>query len=206
MSLELGKSFDRSYWLRLPFLTGFYNIGVFFNKRSTFLLFRVDPDFPNKIIGNKISMFKNLESSKFCETFLKLHNFKKGTLDIQNQFNGIKDEYTNDVMFMLNEPISLYKVEVDDKIFYDTLVIYGLTLTQYSSDFIFLIAERQHIDKRINRKIVRTTASQISTASSLKVLEEYHEESLVCGKKGVEKFPPIENPDIINLNDLEDST
>ena len=42
MALKLGKSFDRNYNIRIPFLTGFYDIGIFFNKKSTFLLFSVD--------------------------------------------------------------------------------------------------------------------------------------------------------------------
>ena len=71
--LTLGKSFNRCYNLRLPFLNGFYNIGVYFNNKSSFLLFSIDPDF-QKSSGIehsvKINMYKNLESSKFCETFL----------------------------------------------------------------------------------------------------------------------------------------
>ena len=78
MGLQLGKNFDRNYTIRVPFLDGHYNIGAFYNKRSSFLLFRVDPDFINKKVIDhsvKISMFKNLESSTFCETFLKLHSY-----------------------------------------------------------------------------------------------------------------------------------
>ena len=84
MSLKLGKSFNRSYNLRVPILDGYYNIGLFFDKKSTFLLFRVDPDFSHgKFERNvKINMFKNLEQSKFCETFIDLHNYRKNTLDI----------------------------------------------------------------------------------------------------------------------------
>ena len=39
MGLNLGKQFNRNYNVRIPFLDGFYNIGVYFDKRSTFLLF-----------------------------------------------------------------------------------------------------------------------------------------------------------------------
>ena len=47
MGLTLGKSFNRCYTTRVPFLDGYYNIGTFFNKRSPFLLFRIDADFEN---------------------------------------------------------------------------------------------------------------------------------------------------------------
>ena len=74
MSLILGKLFDRNYTMRIPFLDGHYNIGTFFNKRSTSLLFSVEPEFDNTPTkhGIKINMFKNLKSSKFTETFLNL--------------------------------------------------------------------------------------------------------------------------------------
>jgi len=103
MSLKLGKSFDRNYNLRLPFLNGYYDIGVFFNKRSTFLLFSVDSSLGVDGQGVKVNMFKNLESSKFCETFLELHNYRKSSLDILNQFKCIKPEYYHEVSFILNE-------------------------------------------------------------------------------------------------------
>ena len=66
--LSLGKSFDREYKIQVPFLDGFYNVGVFFNKKSSFVLLSVDSDFRNSTSYNqtsaKVNMFKNLESSK----------------------------------------------------------------------------------------------------------------------------------------------
>ena len=194
--LKMGKSFDRNYNLRIPFLDGYYNIGIFFNKKSSFLLFSVNPDFStgkeySKSV--KINMFKNLSSSKFCETFLDLHNYRKNTLDIVNQFDKIKSDYYQDVSFKFNETISLSKVEVNERIFYDTVTLYGFTLTSYIEEYLFLIAERQNIIKRLNRKIVRTTGLQISTTPAISILNEFHKESLVSGKAGTEpRFPSNE--------------
>jgi hypothetical protein len=105
MALKLGKSFDRSYNLRVPFMDAYYNIGIYFDRKSTFLLFRVDPDVVHGSFEHnvKINMFKNLESSKFCETFINLHNYKKNTLDIVNQFERVKDDYIHEISFILNE-------------------------------------------------------------------------------------------------------
>ena len=195
MALKLGKSFDRNYNLRIPFLNGFYNIGVFLNKRSTFLLFSVEPGIQhNRIEGSKINMFKNLESSKFCETFLELHNFRKSSLDILNQFKCIKPEYFHEVSFILNETINLSKVEVDeDKTFFDCLNIYGFTLNSYQNEFVFLITERQNIVKKLNRKIVRTSGIQIATSQALHMLNDYHEESRTAGKAGYEHAVPLDS-------------
>ena len=108
MSLQLGKSFNRNYKIRLPFLDGFYDVGLFYNNKSSFLLFSVDSDFTQSKSKDlkrsiKVAMFKNIESSKFCETFLNLHSYRNQSLDIINQFKEIKPEYTNDVNFLFNE-------------------------------------------------------------------------------------------------------
>ena len=188
MGLELGRTFDRSYNLRISFSDGFFNLGVFFSKRSPFVLFRIDPDFRTSRHESsvKINMFKSLEASKFCETFINLHNFRKNTLDILNQFHSIKDQYTDDVNFIFNETLNLAKVESDDKVFYDTLTLYGFTLTSFSNDFVFVIAERQNIIKKLSKKVVRTTGLQISTTPALNLLDEFYNESKTSGKEGLE--------------------
>ncbi len=208
MSLSLGKTFDRSYSMRLPFLDGHYNVGTFFNKRSSFLLFRVDPDFPTGISthGIKINMFKNLESSKFCETFLNLHNYRKSTLDIINQFENVKPDYYHDINFILNETLKLSKVEVGDRNLFDTLTLYGFTLTMYNNEFVFIVAERQNIVKKLGKKVVRTTGIQISTSRALGVLSEFHDESILTGKEGMKPRPiiPSDEKDIINLSEVDE--
>lgn len=205
MGLKLGKSFDRNYNLRLPFLNGYYDIGIFFNRKSTFLLFSVDQAGVSEGEGVKINMFKNLESSKFCETFLELHNYRKNTLDILNQFKSIKPEYFHEVSFILNETLSLSKVEIDDdRTLFDCLNIYGFTLNSYLNEFIYIITERQNIVKKLNRKIVRTSGVQIATGTALKMLNEYHQESLTAGRVGIEPLIQVE-PDVKKIITLDDN-
>jgi hypothetical protein len=203
MSLKLGKSFNRSYNLRIPMLDGYYNIGIYFDKKSTFLLFRVDPDFSDSSFQHniKINMFKNLESSKFCETFIKLHNYRKNTLDISNQFEKIKDEYTHDVSFILNETITLSKLELHDKDVFDTLNIYGFTLNSFIDEYIFIITERHSVMKRLGKKIVRTSGLQIATTPALNMLDEFHQECNVESQSGHETVGAKDK--IIKLSEAE---
>ena len=180
--LTLGKSLNRNYNLRLSFLDGYYNIGLFFNNKSTFLLFSVDSDFSQsestELKENiKINMFKNVESSRFCETFLNLHNYRSKSLDILNQFKEIKPEFTNDVNFILNETIVLGKIVVDENIFFDQLLIYVMTIPAYHNEFIYLIVERQNIVPKLKKKIVRTSSLQISTSRSLSLVEDFYRET-----------------------------
>ncbi len=180
MSLKLGSRFNRNYTLRIPFMDGYYNIGIFYDKKSTFLLFKVDPDFSetSEYKHNvKINMFKNLEASKFCEIFTELHNYRKNTLDISNQFNKIKPEYTDDISFVFNESIILAKIEIEEgREVYDCLNIYGLTMNSVMDEYVFIITERHNIIKRLGKKIVRTSGIQIATNPSLQMLDEYEKE------------------------------
>jgi len=202
MPLELGKSLDRSYNLRLPFLNGFYKIGIFFHKNSNFLLFRADPDFPtsDNTHGIKINMFKNLETSKFCETCLELHNYRSDNLDISNQFDRIKDDYYSEVVFVLNEAITVSKYVVETKEYFSQVMFYGLTLSAYENEYLFLIAERQHILSKLKKKVVRTTAIQLATSRSLKIIDDYYldyKTSLL----GRAKQPILDPTKIIKLED-----
>ena len=206
MSLKLGKSFNRSYNLRVPILDGYYNIGMFFDKKSTFLLFRVDPDFSHSSFQRnvKINMFKNLEQSKFCETFIDLHNYRKNTLDISNQYDKIKDDYTHDISMVLNESIVLAKVELYDKDVYDTLNIYGFSVNSYIDEFLFIITERHNVLKRLGKKIVRTSGLQIATTPALDLLDEYHRERYTTSDAGLAGFRSQRSrEDIIKFSDAE---
>lgn len=200
MSLVLGKSFNRSYSTRIQFLDGFFNIGIFFNNRSPFLLFNVEPDFPlsREIKNYKINMFKNIESSVFCETFLTLHNYKNTSLDIINQFKEIKNEFVNDVAFIINENIILSKYTLQDRDVYDQIIIYGLTLTSYTNEFIYILAERQNIISKLKKKLVRTSALQIATSNSIAMIDEYKH----CYKESKEIYSVVNKSDeVIKIED-----
>lgn len=178
MSLTLGKLFDRNYNLRVSFLDGFYNIGVFFNRKSDFVLFSTEPSFSpqSKNVPTKINMFKNLEASTFCDTFLKLYSFKNNNLDILNQFHNVKEEFQDDVIFTFNEAITLGKVKVQDRELYDTITVYGFTMVSAVDEFLFIIAERQNIKPQFGKKKVRTCGMQIATDNSLELIESYRQE------------------------------
>jgi hypothetical protein len=170
--LTLGNNFDRNYSMRIPMMDKNYDLSIFFNTKTSFMLFRVDPELDKmqNQTGMKIQMFKNLESSKFCEKYINLHDFKKNTLDIRNQFESVKPELRHEIMFLMNESITLSKTEVGDKTFYDTLTVYGMTLTELQNEFFFLIAERQNIIRHLNKKMVRTIGIQLATSTSLEHL------------------------------------
>lgn len=173
MSLSLGKSFDRSISSRINFLEGHFNVTAFFNKRSTFLLFDVNQQgISSKNI--KIKMYKNLFGSQFCELFLNLYSHRNHTLDIQNQFMGIKQDRQPYINFLFNETYVLSKMKIEEdskKEVEDKLNLYGFFLNDYVNEFIFILAERQNIQPKLRKKIVRTTGLQIATSDALHFFE-----------------------------------
>lgn len=178
MTLKLGKLLNRSYNLRVPFLDGFYNISIFYNKNSSFILFSIDPDFSssNKNQSVKVNMFKNIESSKFCESFLNLHTFKNDNLDILNQFHEIKLEASSDIFFVFNESNILEKTKLTDREVFDTITVYGFTIVSYTNEFLYLLAERQNIRPEMGKKIVRTAGMQIATNNAIEMMNTFAKE------------------------------
>jgi hypothetical protein len=96
----------------------------------------------------------------------------------------------------MNEGVTLQKIQVNDKEFFDSLTIYGFTITSHFNEFIFVIAERQNIIKRLDKKIVRSTGLQIATTSALQILQEFHEDSL----KGREGKVILDTRKVISLD------
>jgi len=190
-SLELGNSFDRSYNLRIRFLDGSYNISIFFDRKSPLVLFKVIPDFfkHSKCLDRttNISMYKTLEGSKFCDTFLELNNYKNINLDIKGQYHKIKPQYLDTVNLVINETISLKKIILRDRSIFDSLKLFGVTITIYANEFFFLIAERQKVSKSLNKKIVRSSGLQIATTTALEVLNEFSIPTTNYFDKGVEE-------------------
>lgn len=176
MGLTLGKDLNRSYKLRLPFLDKSIDIEIFFNSFSNIVLFKVDENrnFSNKdVYGVKINFFKNIRLSPFAGNILNLHNYRNTHIDISNQYVEIKDEFKDEIRNNLNENIYLAKYTIDNnKDIYESLTFYGFILTSFTDEYIYLISERQHIIKKLEKKIVRSTALQIGTTQSIDFLNQ----------------------------------
>ena len=110
----------------------------------------------------------------------------------------IKPDYTLDINFLFNETLTMSKIVVDNSTFFDTLNLYCFTMSSYMSEFLFLIAERQNIISKLQKKVVRSSAIQISTTSSLNVIQDFYDEARQVKIKDVTKRIPSD--EIIKLN------
>jgi len=176
MALTLGKVFNRNHFMRINFLDGYYDIGVFFTTKTPFVLFDIKP--VASMVSNcraNIRMFKNIEASKFCQVFLDLHSYRSEKLSIKNQIDKVKSGLESEVNLQINETITLSKIVLSkDHIVDDFLNIHGYTLPCYPNEYLFLVAERCFISRQDHKKIVRTVAIQLSTNDSYDFVESLY--------------------------------
>jgi hypothetical protein len=178
--LTFGNKFNRSYGIYLPFRGTYASTTVFFNKTNTYLGFVIDKRLSQMCSNNeaKTHIYRDLKQSSFASTFLDIQDIKAGNLDIRNQFCNVLPKHRQKIQYIGNETIKLAKVEAPNgKTFESSLYIYILGFSDYEGDFIYVLAERQHIDVSINKKLVRTSAIQISTPDcldNLRSMVQYH--------------------------------
>jgi hypothetical protein len=173
--LTLGSKLNRLYSLYFPFMTGFCEISILFNKSNSFIGFNVDQTNYIKSRNNELKcyIFNDLSKSAFATSFLDIRNFRSKNLDIQQQFNNILPEYKDKIHYETNETCKLSKITTSKGVLESCLYTYVFRLTDYGNDFIYVLAERQHIDVAMDRKIVRTAAIQLSSNDCNEDLEKY---------------------------------
>ncbi len=163
--LTFGNRVNRSYSVYLPFMDEHIATTIFFSKINTFLGFKTDSKLQGLCRDQSVvvNTFKDLKNSGFASTFLDIRDYRSDNLDIRCQFSNILPDYRSNIQYILNESIKLSKVKTENGPFESLLYLYGFTFTDYQNDFIYLLAERQHIDTLLNKKLVRTSAIQISS-------------------------------------------
>jgi len=170
--ISFGSKLNRSFGMYLPFQGDFISVDVFFHKSNTFLGFNTGSKINHMCRdGNSVtSIYRDLGQSSFAMTFLDIRNVKSHGLDIRNQFSNILQNHQDKVQYVGNETIKLYKIQNpknSDKPFESNLFVYTFTFSDYQDDFLYILAERHHPDTVIGKKLVRTSALQISTRDCL---------------------------------------
>jgi hypothetical protein len=173
--LTFGSKFNRSYGIHVPFRGTYVSVTVFFNKTNTYIGFVTG----NKIGGMcreqevKTQIYKDLNQSSFATTFLDIQNRKTPNLDIKNQFYNVREKHRDKIQYVGNETIKLAKVEgPNNKTFESCLYLYILGFSDHEGEFLYFLAERQHIDVSINKKLVRTSALQVSSKDCLEDMRQ----------------------------------
>jgi hypothetical protein len=163
--ITFGPKVNRRYSTYLTILKEQFVLDIYFSKNNTFLGFVTDNTIYRLNKENKLvtTIYRDLGESSFATNFLDLKDFKSNTLDIKCQFNNIKNDYKDKIQYVSNETIKISKVTTSNGVFDNLLFVYIFTFSNYPEDFLYIVAERQHIDTMLGKKLVRTCALQIST-------------------------------------------
>lgn len=170
--LTLGSKLNRCYDIHLPFSGTYIDVGIFFNKTNTYIGFNTDRKIGNMIKEGsvKTNIYKDLRQSSFASNFLDIRDTRTPNLDVRCQFNNIQKPFKEKIHYVANETIKLAKIESANKKFESCLYVYVFGFSDYEGDFLYFLAERQHIDVPTNKKLVRTSALQISTTECIENL------------------------------------
>jgi len=166
--LTFGNKFNRTYGLFLPFKGDHMAINIFFHRSNTHIGFTSDTKISRLCRENQVitQIFRDLKQSSFASTFLEIRDVRSAGLDIRNQFYNIQEKFKEKVFYITNETIKLHKIpnpNQQKKFLESNLFVYIFSFSDYPDDFLYILAERHHIDTYLNKKLVRTCSFQIST-------------------------------------------
>lgn len=159
----LGTKLNRLYSMYLPFMDSFCEISIIFNKSNSFIGFNLDQKNYMKSRNNELhsNIYQDLSKSEFATSFLDIRNYKSKNLDIKMQFHNILPQFKDSIHYETNETVKLSKVQTKNGCYESCLYIYGFRYTNFGENFLYCLAERQHIDIVLDKKIVRTSAIQL---------------------------------------------
>ena len=194
MGISFGSKVNRSYSMYLPFRGDHITANVYFHKTNTYLGFTTDHNTTNMVRDHELTtkVYKDLYESSFASTFLDIKDYSSDTLDIRRQFSNVLGSVKDKIQYVGNETIKLSKHDNPNdprKPLESSLYIYAFTFSNYVDDFIYFLAERQHIDVLLGKKLVRTCGFQISTPAFNENLTTMVRN--FSGKSGREKRGPI---------------
>jgi hypothetical protein len=163
--LTLGSKLNRSYSMYLPFAGDYCEISIIFNKSNSFIGFNLDHQHYTAARNHKLhsTIYHDLNKSEFAVSFLDIRNYRSRSLDIKQQFHNILPNYKDSIHYETNETIKLSKIKTNKGAFESCIYVYIFRYTDFGDDFLYCLAERQHIDSVLDKKIVRTSAIQLAT-------------------------------------------
>ena len=182
IKIKVTPSLNRSIVLT-AFPTGKpVNFVVSHSKQTTALQFQVDSNASCISTGDVIiSMYRNLENCKFCQTFFQLETKKTDSIDFRGKFSGVNRQFDRDIFSFLKEKLDLQLSDStkNGKPHYNNyLLILGWKLFGLEDDVLFYFIQRKAYNTVLRSQIIRTAGLQFATKRGIDALEKYHEKSI----------------------------
>jgi hypothetical protein len=154
------------------------NFAILHHKQTSALQFYINSN--AKCIQNKdvlISMYRNLEKSKFSQAFLKLDSRTDSNCDYQNKFIGVKPMLSKNLIPFFSERLNMkdgsnFDSKSSNKNYIMTL---GWKIHGLEDDFLIYFVQRRCYNTVTRISIVRSISLQFSTPRGLELLDKYYQ-------------------------------
>lgn len=148
---------------------------ILFNKQSSALQFSVETHSDSIRNGNILaSMYRNLDSCKFCQLFFQLQSIKDDRYDYRFKFAGINRIFERDAFRFSKEKLDL-QLPDQKKTSNNYLLVLGWKLYDLGDDLIFYFVQRRCYNNITHLNILRTMGLQFATERAISALDKYEE-------------------------------
>ena len=151
----------------------------------------------------KVQMFRNLDTSDFCKTFLNLESAKDQRRDVRCKFNGVRPIYEKNLIAFSQEKYDFH-VSSKSKPPINYMTVTGFKLQDSDNDLLFYMVQRKCFNDITKTHILRSAGLQIATNYGMECLNKYI-------SNNVNRLRKVENDDSIptflsdcNLVKIED--
>jgi hypothetical protein len=169
---------------------------IIHNKQNTALQFQVDSSVPFIQKGEvTVSMYRNLENCKFCQTFLMVESQKNDKYDYRCKFSGINRSFEREMYQFTRERLDFQmNTNGGGNKSNNYLMIMGWRIFGLEDDLLFFFIQRKCYNTVTRTNVIRTAGLQFATKRGTESLEKYYNQSLNSIKK-VSKVPFLDFKD-----------
>lgn len=148
---------------------------ILFNKQSSALQFSINTNFEGFKEKVYVTMYRNLDDCKFCQTFFQLQSVKDERYDYRFKFSGMNRLFEKDIFRFSKEKLDLQLPEVHNKSTNNYLLVLGWKLYDIEDDLIFFFVQRRCYNNISRMNILRTMGLQFATSRGVETLDKYNE-------------------------------
>lgn len=148
---------------------------ILFNKQSSALQFSINTNFETEKEKVYVTMYRNLDDCKFCQTFFQLQSIKDERYDYRFKFSGINRLFERDVFRFSKEKLDLQLPDPHTKSTNNYLLVLGWKLYDIEDDLIFFFVQRRCYNNISRMNILRTMGLQFATDRGMETLDKYNE-------------------------------
>jgi len=148
---------------------------ILFNKQSSALQFSINTNFEGFKDKTYVTMYRNLDDCKFCQTFFQLQSVKDERYDYRFKFSGVNRLFERDIFRFSKEKLDLQLPESHNKSTNNYLLVLGWKLYDIEDDLIFFFVQRRCYNNISRMNILRTMGLQFATDRGIETLERYNE-------------------------------